>query len=471
MDFGPYRLITRLGMGGMGEVWRAEDTRLLRPVAIKILSQAVAEDPEWKERFFREARTIAQLNHPNIATIYAIEEAPQGLFIVMELVEGEALGTKLKRGPLTLVETLRLARETADALGEAHEKQIIHRDIKPDNIILSRRGAKVLDFGIAKQIGGSVPQQAMTQAGMVIGTIQYMSPEQALGKEVDARTDIFALGSVLYECLSGRRAFEGDTMTETLMRVITAEPPDLRTAAPNVPAMLLDVVRKAMKKRVEDRFQTMDELALALARVDPTAPPAPRVHRRSSGTLTAITPSEAARPAAPPTPPPPPKPAEAPRPRHVEPPPGGYGRSSKPQAARIPTPPRPLPALKPAAPAENGGRRALIADDDPVTRHLIAAVLRRNDIPYDEAENGADAVKQIKAHRYGLIFLDLLMPRIDGWGVLDYLRRTRAEDSPALYVITGVKDQSISTADRDFVTGVIYKPLDPAEVERAVKKL
>src|ERR1051325_549448 len=285
MDFGPYRLITRLGTGGMGEVWRAEDTRLQRSVAIKILSPAIAEDPEWKERFFREARTIAQLNHPNIATIYAIEEAPQGLFIVMELVGGESLAAKLKRGPLTLVETLRLAREAADALGEAHEKQIVHRDIKPDNIILSRRGAKILDFGIAKQIGGAVPQQAMTQAGMVIGTIQYMSPEQALGREVDARTDIFALGSVLYECLSGRRAFEGTTSTETLMHVITAEPEDLRRAAPNVPTALLEIVRRAIRKKRDDRFQTMDELAMAVARVDPSAPAAPRVHRRSSSSM------------------------------------------------------------------------------------------------------------------------------------------------------------------------------------------
>ncbi|HEV7919783.1 MAG TPA: protein kinase [Thermoanaerobaculia bacterium] len=460
MDFAPYRLITRLGMGGMGEVWRAEDTRLQRPVAIKILSRGIAEDPEWKERFFREARTIAQLSHPNIATIYAIEEAPHGLFIVMELVEGESLAAKLKRGPLTLVETLRLAREAADALGEAHEKQIVHRDIKPDNIILSRRGAKILDFGIAKRIGSSTPQQAMTQAGMVVGTIQYMSPEQALGKDVDARTDIFALGSVLYECLSGKRAFEGDTPTGTLMQVITAEPEDLRSIAPNVPAALIDIVKKAMKKRVEDRFQTMDELALAVATVDPTAPAAPRVHRRSSGSLTAITSPLI----------PPPKPAEAPQAKYSEPPPGGFGRSSKPAAPRIPTPPRALPAVKPMAQAENGSRRALIADDDPVARHLIGAVLKRNGVPYDEAENGADAVKRIKAQRYSLIFLDLLMPRIDGWGVLDYLRRARAEDSPALYVITGVKDQSISNADRDFVTGVIYKPLDPLEVERAVKK-
>src|SRR5215212_1803491 len=186
MDFGPYRLITRLGTGGMGEVWRAEDTRLLRPVAIKILSANVADDPGWKERFFREARIIAQLNHPQIATIYAIEELGSTVFIVMELVEGESLARRLERGPLSLVETLRLAREAADALGEAHEKKIVHRDSKPDNIMLSRRGAKILDFGIAKQIGPAA-QASMTQAGMVVGTLHYMSPEQALGKEVDVR--------------------------------------------------------------------------------------------------------------------------------------------------------------------------------------------------------------------------------------------------------------------------------------------
>ncbi|MBV9495381.1 MAG: protein kinase [Acidobacteria bacterium] len=439
MNLGTYRLISRLGTGGMGEVWRAEDTRLLRPVAIKILSQGIAEDPEWKERFLREARTIAQLNHPNIATIYGIEESPQGLFIAMELVEGESLASKLKRGPLTLIETLRLAREAADALGEAHEKQIVHRDIKPDNIILSRRGAKILDFGIAKQIGNASAQQAMTQAGMVIGTIQYMSPEQALGREVDARTDIFALGSVLYESLSGRRAFEGETSTETLMHVIMHDPEDITVVAPNVPKGFGDIVKKAMAKKVEDRYQTMDELAVALARIDPSAPAAPRVHRRSTPAVTAVTPQE-------------------------------MGRSSAASPSRSSSAPaKPTPAPAPAKPAE-AGRRALVADDDPIARKLIGAVLNRHGVPFDEAENGADAVKQLKANRYDLIFLDILMPRMDGWGVLDFLRRKPAEHAPALYVITGVKDQSISTADRDFVTGVINKPLNPDEVERAVTK-
>src|SRR5688572_21151060 len=160
----------------MGEVWRAEDTRLLRQVAVKILPDALAADPEWKERFLREARTIAQLNHPNIATIYGIEEQGNTLFIAMELVAGESLASFIERGPMAPADAVRAATYVADALSDAHEKGIVHRDIKPENILVSPRVVKVLDFGIAKQIGVNATDPSLTQGGMVVGTPHYMSP-------------------------------------------------------------------------------------------------------------------------------------------------------------------------------------------------------------------------------------------------------------------------------------------------------
>src|SRR6202022_6607 len=167
---GSYRLIDRLGAGGMGEVWRAEDTRLLRSVALKLLLEPIANDPEWKARFLREARTIAQMNHPNIATIYSIEQEAEKLFIVMELVEGESLATVLAKGALQPGEAVRIIRHVAEALGEAHEKGIVHRDVKPDNIIVGKRSVKVLDFGIAKQIIATTDAPTLTQAGLIVGT-------------------------------------------------------------------------------------------------------------------------------------------------------------------------------------------------------------------------------------------------------------------------------------------------------------
>ncbi|HEX6158985.1 MAG TPA: protein kinase [Thermoanaerobaculia bacterium] len=413
MNLGPYRLISRLGAGGMGEVWRAEDTRLLRPAAIKILPEQLARDPEWKVRFLREARTIAQLNHPNIATIYAIEQEGDTFFIAMELVEGEALSAMIARGPLPAHEVTRIARASADALGEAHAKGIVHRDVKPDNIIVSPRTVKVLDFGIAKQIGRA-DEATLTQNGMIIGTPHYMSPEQALGRPVDARTDLFSLGVVLYEALSGQRPFTGDVVTEALMKIVLNEPEDIASIAPNTPAALAEVVRRCLKKQPGDRFQTAGELRAALD--------GPPLVARKEDTPT------------------------------VE--------------VKTPAPFRPEPErVKP--PATPRGR-ALIADDDPATRYLLAQILTRHHFTFDEAANGADAVKFLKAHEYALVFVDLLMPRVDGWGVIDYIRSKHREHPPRLFVVTGVQNQKLSTADQDVVAGLLYKPLDLQQVESVV---
>lgn len=264
---GAYRLLSRIGAGGMGEVWKAEDTRLGRIVAIKVLPAAVTSDPEAIARLKREARTAAQLYHPNIATIHSIEQEGDLIFIVMEFVDGEPL-TNLIRNGLSEAEVCRIGRGVADALSEAHEHGIIHRDIKPDNIVVKANRVKVLDFGIAKQMTpeatGTSPTAFVTQQGLIIGTVHYMSPEQALGKQLDARTDIFSMGVVLYEAATGKLPFAGETITETITRLVRDEPEDARTLNPSLSPGFVAIVIRCMKKNREDRFATAAEVSEAL---------------------------------------------------------------------------------------------------------------------------------------------------------------------------------------------------------------
>ena len=424
---GTYRLISRLGAGGMGEVWRAEDTKLLRQVAIKILPEQLAKDQEWKERFLREARTVAQLNHPNIAGIYSIDQQGDTLFIAMELIEGESLSTVMSRGPMIPADAVRVAVHVCDGLSEAHAKGIVHRDIKPDNIILSPRFVKVLDFGIAKQIGGTA-DPGLTQGGMVMGTPHYMSPEQALGRTVDARTDIFSLGVVLYEMLSGQKPFTGDAITEILLKIVMNEPRDIAVAAFGITPALASVVRRCMQKQPEERYQDCEELRAALVT---SLNEEPSRARQSHVPTIAVRASNGHKPA-------PQAPAAQP-------------------SSNVPQPANPR-------------YRALVADDDPATRYIVASVLARNQVAFDEAENGAAAVKLLKSNRYELVFIDLLMPRMDGWGVIDYLRSKRGDRNPRVYIVTGVHDQKLSAADHDVVSGLLYKPIDPVQIERLVPR-
>jgi serine/threonine protein kinase/TolA-binding protein len=266
---GSYRLIEKIGAGGMGEVWKAEDTRLGRTVAIKILPQAVAADTEAIARMRREARTAAQLYHANIATIHSFEEADGQMFIVMEYVAGEPLTNVIRRGAMSEADVCRVGRGVADALAEAHEKGIVHRDIKPDNIIVNGNRVKVLDFGIAKRIGvetttPDAPTGFVTQQGMILGTINYMSPEQALGKTIDARTDIFSLGIVLYEAATGRLPFKGDTITETITQIVRDEPPDPMQINAAVSPGLNTIINRCLRKNRDDRFANASELSNAL---------------------------------------------------------------------------------------------------------------------------------------------------------------------------------------------------------------
>ena len=259
----------------MGEVWKAEDTRLGRIVAVKVLPPQVSADVEAVARLQREARTAAQLYHPNIATIHAIEQEGDLIFIVMELVDGEPLSRLFKRGRMAEAELCRIGRGVADALAAAHEKGIVHRDIKPDNIMVSGNRVKVLDFGIAKQVGlqtttSDSPTAFMTQQGMILGTVQYMSPEQAMGKPLDTRTDIFSLGVVLYEGATGHLPFAGESMTDTIVRILRDDPPPPETS-PGMRAIIL----RCMRKNREERYANASELANALEQQMAVASTAP----------------------------------------------------------------------------------------------------------------------------------------------------------------------------------------------------
>lgn len=278
---GPYQIESAIGFGGMGEVYRARDTRLGRIVAIKVLSSSLSATPELKARFDREARAISALNHAHICHLYDVGNENGTEFLVMEFLEGETLSDRLRRGPLPLEQLLKIAIEMADALDKAHRAGIVHRDLKPGNIMLTKFGAKLLDFGLAKPCGavaaapasGSVFSAALTQsspvsplssAGTVLGTVQYMSPEQIGGTEADARSDIFAFGIVLYEMATGKRAFEGTTQANVAGAILAVEPPPVSSLQPAAPAALDAVVRLCLAKDPDERFQSIHDVKLEL---------------------------------------------------------------------------------------------------------------------------------------------------------------------------------------------------------------
>jgi len=263
-----YRVLKKIGEGGMGEVYLAQDTRLNRTVAIKILPAAVSHDRERLSRFLQEARAAAVLQHPHIAHVYEVGEENGINFIVMEYVQGQTLDARIRSHPLDLKETITLAAQVADALLEAHEKGITHRDIKPSNIIVTpRAGVKLLDFGLAKvatvrnvELDSELPTALKTTTGAVIGTVTYMSPEQALGRKVDHRSDIFSLGIVIYEMVTGRKPFVGKTTTETIDRIVHAQPQAIARFNYDVPTELERIVRKALEKEPEHRYQSAGDL-------------------------------------------------------------------------------------------------------------------------------------------------------------------------------------------------------------------
>ncbi len=271
---GPYEILSAIGAGGMGEVYKARDTRLDRTVAIKVLARSITGRPEVLQRFEREARTVSTLNHPNICTLHDVGTENGQPYLVMEYVEGETLADRIARGPLPMPDVWRIAIQIGDALDQAHRQGIVHRDLKPGNVMLAggkgSTNVKLLDFGLAKvseaQAAGTLTSlptvvQSLTTEGSVVGTFQYMPPEQLEGNEADQRSDIFAFGCVLYEMVTGRKAFEGKSQATLISAIMTAEPPSIGAAQPMAPPALDRVIRKCLAKNPDDRWQTARDLA------------------------------------------------------------------------------------------------------------------------------------------------------------------------------------------------------------------
>ncbi len=281
---GPYEVLARLGAGGMGEVYRARDTRLGREVAVKVLPQHLSSNPEIRARFEREAKTISSLSHPHICALYDVGRVPDDTgsgetgFLVMELVEGETLAARIERGALPAADVLKIGAQIADALDRAHRAGVVHRDLKPGNVMLTRSGAKLMDFGLARATAPAgepgttadllsqspTVAQPLTEEGTVVGTVQYMAPEQLEGKEADARTDLWALGCVLYEMATGRRAFDGRSQASLIGAIMHTTPPPPSQVAPLAPLALDRLVGACLARDPADRVQSAHDVKLQL---------------------------------------------------------------------------------------------------------------------------------------------------------------------------------------------------------------
>jgi serine/threonine protein kinase len=271
---GPYEIQSPLGAGGMGEVYRARDTRLDRDVAVKVLPANLSCDPNLRQRLEREAKAVSKLSHPHICTLHDIGYQDGVDFLVMELAEGETLERRLSKGSLPSEQVIRYAGQIAEALAKAHKLGITHRDLKPSNIILTKSGAKLMDFGLAKRAGPTplaqaptemtMEQSKLTGEGTIVGTFRYMAPEQLEGNDADARTDIFALGEVIYEMATGKPAFAGKSRASLIAAILTTEPPPITQSQRLTPPALERVVKKCLAKDPDDRWQSASDLASEL---------------------------------------------------------------------------------------------------------------------------------------------------------------------------------------------------------------
>src|SRR5260221_9129749 len=273
-QLGPYEIVGPLGAGGMGEVYRARDKRLERVVAIKVLPKEMTADPARKQRFEREAKTISALNHPNICTLHDVGSQDGFEYLVMECIEGETLAKRLEKGALPLEQLMKYGAQIADALDKAHRIGVVHRDLKPGNIMLTASGAKLLDFGLAKPVpalvsGATLTEAAtrtapVTQEGGIVGTVKSWSPEQVEGRQLDGRSDIFSLGSVLYEMLTGQRAFPGKSQLSVASAILEKEPAPASSVKPMTPPTLGHLIRRCFAKDPEERWQSTADIKQGL---------------------------------------------------------------------------------------------------------------------------------------------------------------------------------------------------------------
>jgi two-component system, LytTR family, response regulator len=397
-----YRVISGLGEGGMGAVYLADDTRLGRRVALKVLPANVAADPERLHRFVQEAKLASALTHPNVAYVHEIGEDSGVRFLAMEYVEGEPLSARLARGPLAFSELLSVGIQVADALDDAHSKGIVHRDIKPSNLMLTSRGhVKVLDFGLAKL---EAPRSAegiqreetrlMTSAGVVMGTVAYMSPEQALGRDVDHRTDLFSLGVVLYEMATARLPFAGATPSETMARILGSQPEAIARFNYDVPEALDRIVRKCLEKDRERRYQSARELLVDLKNLE----------RDSAGVGAAI---------------------------------------AKPRKLGV-----------------------VLVDDEELARALLREYISASaDVEIlAECANGFEAVKAITEKKPDLVFLDVQMPKLDGFEVLELI-------GPEVAVIfVTAYDQYAMRAFDEHAVDYLLKPFSLERFQTALER-
>jgi two-component system LytT family response regulator len=396
-----YRILSKLGEGGMGEVFLAEDSRLRRKVALKILLPEVAQDPDRLARFLLEARAASALSHPNAAHIYEVGESGGSHYLAMEYIEGETLETRLTGDPLPLAELVSIGSQVAEALEAAHDRGIVHRDIKPANLMIGARGhVTVLDFGLAKFLpesaditsgGSQIATQFMTSGGVVMGTVAYMSPEQALGRAVDPRTDIFSLGVVLYRMATGRLPFAGVTPQETLARILEGRLEAMARLNYELPEAFESIVRKCLDKDRDRRYQSARELHIDLQNLTRG-----QEERRAAGPL-----------------------------------------------------------------------RAVIVDDEELARGLLREYLRGAGGVEVSAEcaNGFEAVKAIAEHKPDLVFLDVQMPKLDGFEVLELI-----DASVSVIFVTAYDQYAMKAFDANAVD-YLLKPFSADRFKKALDRV